>query len=795
MIRRIRAVWIAKSALRHLGAGRVEEGLSAIRQARDLFAKLQPSPLQRSDLGRTYHLEAQLESLAGRTDRAMAAFGEAERLLSQDAANREDYGRCLHDAATDLLDFAPKVIVADYIQRARTALSGAGDHYQRSLDELEASLSEEGEEGEEGEEYEAKLTEMLSTSTDKDERERLTYQLARRLVTSKDGADRRRAVPMVLELARSYQQRSQLDRLVAVLSVLPILHDAGTQIPSELSEITRALMERIDQLPRLTDQGSAYQARAVVLAAEGNLNEALVHALRAVAIHDFVTWSVESSLIRTMVAGEGDTARHLALTLALEAHQHELAAELIETARLQVLPAPPAARAEDENDATSSIMASVGQRPLTAIRPVTVTGISRLQELYPFSCPLDRPLSLESCIEQVGGPDSWWWGLWAGMEGRLFWALRDPQGRYQAGCIQAHPDSAAGLTIQTALDASPLNEDASPSDLFTGPFTASYKAEEEISAALGAILVPPALANAVLEQATSHLQGKDDPVSVVLAGAVFSFHPIPLLVVGRTSEGRACRLLHGAVLRTCPPAALVDHIAQHPFYAPDSYLVSLACLNPTGDLEYAGSWAPESGTVLTHPKNRQFPFTTRPATIVRLITGLNELGPSAPATFFYSGHAASGFLGSDLESGLSLQDGVLQADKLFTIGEHGPAIPFPARVLLSACSSAGAGGAGRGEWLGLGAGVLYCGARQVVATAWPIWDMPVTATLDQAVLAAMTEAGDVAAGLRRIQLKMLDRWQSDGYDLHGRDVETEGIPLDLAPPLVWAAYQCLGLRL
>jgi hypothetical protein len=59
----------------------------------------------------------------------------------------------------------------------------------------------------------------------------------------------------------------------------------------------------------------------------------------------------------------------------------------------------------------------------------------------------------------------------------------------------------------------------------------------------------------------------------------------------------------------------------------------------------------------------------------------------------------------------------------------------------------------------------------------------------------MTEAGDVAAGLRRVQLKMLDRWQSDAYDLRGRDVKTEGIPEDLTPPLVWAAYQCLGLRL
>jgi hypothetical protein len=59
----------------------------------------------------------------------------------------------------------------------------------------------------------------------------------------------------------------------------------------------------------------------------------------------------------------------------------------------------------------------------------------------------------------------------------------------------------------------------------------------------------------------------------------------------------------------------------------------------------------------------------------------------------------------------------------------------------------------------------------------------------------MTEAGDVAAGLRRVQLEMLDRWQSEGHDLRGRDFDTEGVPFHLTPPLVWAAYQCLGLRL
>jgi tetratricopeptide (TPR) repeat protein len=378
MVRRIRAVLLAKSASRHFGAGRVEEGLQAVRKAGAEFARLTPDRWQRSDLGRAYHLEAQLECLAGRPDRALTAFGEAERLLSIDPQNREDYGRCLHDAAQGMREVVPDDIIAGYIQRARIELRGAGDHYQGSLDEMESSLGDGADPA-----YQAKLAAMISTASDQDERHRLNYQLARRLITSEAHADRVHAVSLFAELAHTYKEQNQLDPLIAVLGVLPHLADLGMEIPGDLSDAAEFVVERAGCLSRPADQGAAYQARAVVLAGQGRLREALDHALRAVAIHDYAVWSVESSLLRTLSADEGNTARHVALMLAFQAEEPALAAELVETARLQVLPAAPGepgitSNNTIPNNAIPSVLASIGQQPLTPIRPVTVTGTSRL---------------------------------------------------------------------------------------------------------------------------------------------------------------------------------------------------------------------------------------------------------------------------------------------------------------------------------------------------------------------------------------------------------------------------------
>ncbi len=162
---------------------------------------------------------------------------------------------------------------------------------------------------------------------------------------------------------------------------------------------------------------------------------------------------------------------------------------------------------------------------------------------------------------------------------------------------------------------------------------------------------------------------------------------------------------------------------------------------------------------------------------------------SQDAVFGYAGHAAEGAAGADLESSLTLTDGALDADTLFSRVDEAPAIPFPRRVLLAACGSAGSTGTGRGEWLGVAAGALISGAQQVIATAWPIRDTAFTQEFDAAALALLQESADVAASLRELQLACLDRWRASASA--GSSKSRPAQPSQ-APPLIWAAYQFLG---
>jgi CHAT domain-containing protein len=97
---------------------------------------------------------------------------------------------------------------------------------------------------------------------------------------------------------------------------------------------------------------------------------------------------------------------------------------------------------------------------------------------------------------------------------------------------------------------------------------------------------------------------------------------------------------------------------------------------------------------------------------------------------------------------------------------------------LSSCSSGGATGSGRGEWLGLSTVCLLAGARSVVGTAWPIPDTPGTLRLEEDLLQRLTAGEDPATALRACQLPRLAEWQAG----HGLDA-----------PIVWASFQCIGV--
>jgi hypothetical protein len=338
-------------------------------------------------------------------------------------------------------------------------------------------------------------------------------------------------------------------------------------------------------------------------------------------------------------------------------------------------------------------------------------------------------------------------------------------------------DTEAGRAFEELLAASPVNHEATREDVLTGPLCASYRHEESVCVVLGMHIIPAALRRELASRARSR-----EPLSLVLSGTLFAILPVPLLGIEPLDVDRyPARLVEAAVLRLAPPAALVEHVDRHPLYAIDVMPVGVACVDPTGDLRHARTIPAGTQVALTSGNARTDGASrTAPAAARHLAAELRALGSSHPSLFYYSGHAGGD---GDTESGLVLADGILTAGHVFTDHAGSPAVPFPVRALLAACSSSGAGGAGAGEWFGLSAAVLWAGARQVVATNWKVWDTPFTSRFDQALVQALRQPADAAASLRAVQLDHLHRWRA----------APTGRPLSDQPlPVTWAAYACIG---
>jgi hypothetical protein len=83
-----------------------------------------------------------------------------------------------------------------------------------------------------------------------------------------------------------------------------------------------------------------------------------------------------------------------------------------------------------------------------------------------------------------------------------------------------------------------------------------------------------------------------------------------------------------------------------------------------------------------------------------------------------------------------------------------------------------------------------------VATNWKIWDTPFTSKFDMALADRLRTAEDVAMALRETQIEALYKWRSSMHDY--TDHESDSLPpsgSNLAFPLIWAAYCCVGIQI
>jgi hypothetical protein len=459
-----------------------------------------------------------------------------------------------------------------------------------------------------------------------------------------------------------------------------------------------------------------------------------------------------------------DEKRALAAQLAVELGQAELLAELVEGARLQALAdTSHTLRLNHEKDYDFGGLLAATEIKLQDVHPVSVNGRSRVVEaVAPSSGP--KPLSLETGIARTGGTRATYWGSWVAHR-KYYWVTRSPDNSWSAGVVDLGSSFEALRLIDHALHFA--------DEIFATARFDDWEQELLVARELGRLLLPPPLIDA--------LKASSEPLSLVVAGSFICDIPLPALVLPGPSDER---LVERAVIRVQPPLVLAENLLMQQLAAQgsDDLIVRVACLDPSGDLPHSRNYEIPSEILLTTPaKNDEVvpsPAWSDLANRANLVSALRRMRPGEPGVFVYCGHVDQNGIADGPGTSLVLSDGFVSAAELAME-------PIPSHVIVSACSSSGVNGTGAGEWLGLAGHLLKGGARQIVATAWPIPDTDFTTRFERDLAIRVCASGDAASALRQIQLEAIEQWRSR----HWKSNETLRAPM----PRVWAAFQMIGV--
>ncbi|MBQ1065233.1 CHAT domain-containing protein [Micromonospora sp. D75] len=761
MFDRARGVLTANAALKAYRRGDYDTALRKIKAAEPLFA-IEPDARQRDcDLGRLHQLAGQVYMRLGDVEKGLCSFARAEEHLEKDPRNFRRYGEAMHDIAIYFAELGIRSVAEMYIEKAEKAV-GHLPSYADQIQQVRRDLAGQGHRRMTAAVIESLRHDLESTRTDAD-RAMHSYNLGAALLEM-DGADQHEAFAHVRSAVVYYAKRDR-EKFLQALSILTDSRHRGRSFPAWLDSASEHALRVARENASPRNIADAELGRAAFLLSRGDLQNALTHALTAVARNNEISARTDGSALRLFNNIGGEAAREVALQIACARNDTALAAELMESARLQVLPTGGATAERYRGMSPAGLLTTLGATRVSRMRPIAVDGFSHLASLYTEDVA-GTPLSFEDCVRQVGGEDAWWWGAW-GFNERIYWCVRGG-GEAACGFLDAADGTELGDALETLLNASLVNEDATASDVLNGPLSSSYREEEALSTLLGHHLIPPVLRAELLRRIDT-----GNPLQLVLCGTLFAVLPTALLGIETQSSDRyPARLIDAAVPRVAPPAALMDYVDRHPTFPLDELPLSVACVDPCGDLQFARRVPPGTEIVLTHPG----------ATPQALAIALRRLGPSHPSLFYYSGHVSGR---GDVESGLALEGNLVTADLIFTSSGDAPALPFPSRVMLAACASSGAGGDGAGEWFGLASAILWAGARQVVATNWRVWDTPFTSRFDLDLAEALRRPEDAATALRAVQLKWLHRWRSTPQGAN---------PVEAPLPVIWASYICIGAR-
>jgi hypothetical protein len=734
-------------------------------------------------LGTCYLLEARSYHGTGNAQAAFENYEEAEIRFRLDAENRDCLVRLLHDQALMLIEAGARSAGLQLLREARKesrqlsekifveidatyqhALAIDGDYKasskaaERRIDELRERLKAPFHRGKSRIADEGALAVLLlndGTATEWVEGQHL-------LLRALKAARRQRDFDLYAQGCRSM--------LTALRRSKPVFH--GPLVREILHE-GLGLAATLDAL----HQVDIAEASAAILYAGGvkaRQGDALQLALLALTLREHQASRIKSTLIRGFRDESSDFGRWVALREAERASEADLFIELLEGSRLQVVPTAQVFTAvTDAKTDGQQRMSQIGRVELSPVQPLQVGTLSQLRERMPAAFEeAGDTIRLEDAISSVGGSRCIWWASTL-IDSCLFWSVRSPEGKFAIGSHDLSDDdwgilSAALNGLRGAGRGS-----------YVEALKVDPVAEEAISAQLGRILIPECLAQMLISNRAS-----GTIPDLVIASNLVARLPGCLLGV-RQASGAISRLIELATLRWAPPAAIV-HKLSAPQVLAKRYPVEIAILDPDGTLPSAASANIEAEVILRNSNRVHANTGDVAATRVNLFLELFGKKLSRPAMLVFCGHSSSSAGG--LTSAIQLEDGLLTAeDILFGSRAMGP-LPMPARVLLSSCDSAGSSGQGAGEWLGLSAAMLLQGARQVVATGWPIADTPATGRFEEELVSKLIRSSDPALVLRESQLSRLAQWRNtDTGAAHSNSADVER-------PHAWAAFQVIGVR-
>jgi tetratricopeptide (TPR) repeat protein len=459
---------------------------------------------------------------------------------------------------------------------------------------------------------------------------------------------------------------------------------------------------------------------------------------------------------------------------------------------------PPARKSQRTDAMVSAGRSAIGLQPLSPSPTVAVFGPSRLGAI---DVGIERPHEIQLAriirsvaegavreerpraawrpprlIPRPGGPPTpprphptaWWWGTWT-IGDRVWWNVISPDSGVTAGSLDLSESSQVAQGLGRLQEAAAVLADPSQ--------------ERILATLLGQGLLPKELRRELLARRS------DEPAVLTVAPSPDLAHvpfgllalddPDPKSDAGETT-GDTTRVLERAIVTVGASAWLLDVLLDRAAPKPaKAWPIEVAVVDPRGDLY--GSSAPVGARVVLGKGGKR-------ASRAALSTELRRVGPSVPASVAYIGHAkGTSSVPADAELLLG-DDEVLTARELVDQrpdADQNP-FPFPDRVLLAACATAGKEDVRNGQWMGLAPAVLWSGARTVVATSWDLRHHPATNELDHALAKLLYESRSPAVTLRLLQREQLARW---------RDAERHppGEPKMSTAPLIWAPYIVLTI--